>query len=256
MVARALASRGALVALGLALTACGDTGQRVVTVPLSVAGTAASTVDLEGHAVLVEEARVAFGPLYFCAALAPGVENCATAQAESLGTTSFDALDPTEVAMTPLTALTGTLLSAMWDYGRSWSLADTEPSPSPDAVDGAHSAVLVIRDAFDDGAGVPTVRRYRFTLDVDGAGQPSGTMAARMRLASSHEVTRTEAPIVVRFDPTLWASLITADGFDALATLDDPGDGSAIDVPADHLATNALVQALTATGLPSFTFSD
>jgi hypothetical protein len=111
-------------------------------------------------------------------------------------------------------------------------------------VDGARSAVLVLR-ATRDGA----TRRYRMVLDVDGGTQPSGSAAARARLAD-HLLTAGEAGLHVRFDPTLWASMIDYGALDALAP-PTPAD-AALDVPADHPARAAVVAAMTATGLPTF----
>jgi hypothetical protein len=229
----------------LVLAGCGDTGQRRVSFPVAAAGTAPEELEVGEHRVLVEEARVAFGPVYLCATALPGVESCSEAIAEQLGTTSFDALGEEPVPMGPMQALAGTtVLSGMWDYGRSWRVSETTPRPSPGAVDGAHSAVLVVRAT---RAGV--IRRYRMTLDVDGGSQPSGSTATRARLAD-HVLGADERGLTVRFDPTLWASMID---YDALAALPAPEPPDApLDVPEGHVARAAVVAAMTATGLPTF----
>lgn len=229
----------------LALAGCGDTGQRRIEFPISVAGREAAPVVVGDYEVVVEEARLAFGPVYLCATAIAGVESCNEAIAEHLGTTSFDALSAEPVAMGQMQALAGTtVLSGMWDYGRSWRLSETTPRPSANAVDGARSAVLVLR-ATRDGV----TRRYRMALDVDGGTQPSGSTAARARLPE-HLLTSNEAGLTVRFDPTLWASMIDYVALDALPP-PTPAD-AALDVPADHPARAAVIAAMTATGLPTF----
>ncbi len=238
----------ATLAVALALAGpggCGDTGQRRVSFPLAAAGTAPSELRVGDWAVVVEEARVAFGPVYLCSTAVAGLDSCSESVAEHLGTTSFDALSPEPTAMGAMHALTSTVLSGMWDYGRSWRLPETSPRPSADAIEGAHSAVLVVRASDELGA----IRRYRLVLDVDGAGQPSGSTAVRARLGE-HTLTASERGLVVRFDPTLWASMID---FDALATLPEAEPpGAPIEVPPGHVAQNAVTTAMTTSGLPLF----
>jgi hypothetical protein len=228
------------------VTSCGDTGQTRTSFPLAAAGTAAEPVTVGDWDVTVREARLAFGPVYLCSAQNAGLDSCARAAAEHLGATSFDALSPTPTPMGTMSATTGvTVLSGMWDYGRSWRLSETEPRPLAGAVDGAHSAVIELV-ATHHGDGVERV--YRLVLDVDGGTQPSGSTATRARL-TAHEITAREPGLVVRFDPTLWASMID---YDALARLEAPSPGAPIDVPADDMASSALQTALTVTALPSF----
>jgi hypothetical protein len=230
------------------VAACGDTGQRRIAFPITVEGTAAESIVVGGYEVVVEEARVAFGPVYLCATAIAGLENCSEAIAEHLGTTSFDALSVEPVMMGQMHALVGTtVLSGMWDYGRSWRLSERAPRPSPDAVDGAHSAILVVRTSRDG-----VTRRYRMVLDVDGGTQPSGSTAARARLAD-HLLVHDEPGLRVRFDPTLWASMIDYAALDALPP-PDPATG-ALDVPRDHPARAAVIAAMTSTGLPTFAWA-
>lgn len=238
--------RHTLLALAVVLASgCGDTGQARTTVSISAAGTAAETITVGDWDVTVTAARLAFGPVYLCSAQNAGLESCGQAAAEHLGATSFDALADTPSPMGTLTGITGvTVLSGMWDYGRTWRLSEVEPRPLPGAVDGQHSAILEITATHEDG----TTRAYRFVLDVDGRAQPSGSTAARTRLPA-HELSSSDTALVVRFDPTLWASMID---YDALALLPEPGAGTITEVPLDHAASDALTIALTATALPSF----
>jgi hypothetical protein len=234
-----------VVVITALLGGCGDTGQARTTIPISVAGTAPEAITVGDWDVTVREARLAFGPVYLCSAQNAGLESCGQAAAEHLGATSFDALAPTPTPMGTMTGITGvTVLSGMWDYGRTWRLPDVEPRPLHGAIDGQHSAILEVVATHDDG----TMRAYRFVLDVDGGTQPSGSTAARTRLPA-HELSPSDTGLVVRFDPTLWASMID---YDALARLPEPGPGATTVVPAGHTAFDALTIALTATALPSF----
>lgn len=228
----------------LALSACTDTGQSRTTFPISAAGHAPETIAVGDWDVTVREARVAFGPVYLCESQNAGLDACASAAAEHLSATSFDALSDAPTPMGTMTGTSGaTVLSGMWDYGRSWRLSETEPRALAGAVDGSHSAVIEISAVrrVDD-----LERVYRFTLDVDGGTQPSGTTATRARL-TEHQLVANEPGLVVRFDPTLWASMLD---YDALVLL-SPGSGT-VALDADAPESNALVIALTTTGLPSF----
>jgi hypothetical protein len=233
------------LAVSALLGGCGDTGQARTTLPISAAGTAPETVSVGEWEVTVTSARLAFGPVYLCSAQNAGLESCGQAAAEHLGATTFDALAPTPTPMGTMTGITGvTVLSGMWDYGRTWRLSEVEPHPLPSAVDGQHSAILEVAARHEDG----TNRSYRFVLDVDGRTQPSGSTAVRARL-SAHALSPSDRGLVVRFDPTLWASMID---YDALALLPEPSPGATTEVPPDHAAADALTIALTATALPSF----
>ncbi len=239
-----------VILITVSLGGCGDTGQGRVSFPLAAAGTPAAELRVGDWTVTVEEARVSFGPLYLCASQTAGLENCALAAAEHLGASSVDALSASPTPMGTMEATSGvTVLSGMWDHGRSWRLGETAPRPLAGAVDGERSLVMLIR-AEDEARGI--ARLYRVALDVDGGSQPSGTLAVRSRLPA-HLITEAEPGLVVRFDPSLWASMID---YDALATLPEPGTaGTPIDVPPGHSARDALVAAVTATGLPSFEWS-
>jgi len=235
-----------LTLAALVLAGCGETGGARTSFALAAAGTAPSSQRVGDWDVVVDVATLAYGPVYLCSSVNAGLENCATAAAEHLGATSFDALAPEPSPMGTMDALTGvTVLSAMWDYGRTWRLPDAAPRALEGAVEGEHSAILEIaatRRA--DGA----VRRYRFVLDVDGGSQPSGTLTVRARLPE-HVVDGTERGLVVRFDPSLWASMVD---FDALATLPEESPGELLEVPSDHAASSALTTALTTTALPTY----
>ena len=233
----------------LALSACGETGQSRTTFPIAAAGNAPETIAVGEWDVTVREARLAFGPVYLCESQNAGLESCANAAAEHLAATTFDALSEVPTPMGTMTGTSGaTVLSGMWDYGRSWRLSETTPRPLAGAVDGSRSAVIeiVARHRADDDE-----RAYRFELDVDGRSQPSGSTAVRARLVA-HELAAIEPGLVVRFDPTLWASMID---YDALALLPEPWPGATVVVPADHAASSALTTALTTTALPTFDWS-
>ena len=160
-----LASLGMLLSLG-----CTEVGATHLQIPMMVEGTAPSAIRVGEYEVEVQEARVAFGPLYLCTSRLPDVDICPAAIAENLTTTSFDALADAPTQAGTLQGFTQVSRSAMWDYGRTWRIADARPHASAQAVDGAHSAVMVLAATH-----LGETRHFRFVLDVDGGSQPSGT---------------------------------------------------------------------------------
>lgn len=231
--------RGALVGL-FVLAGCTEVGATHVHLPMQVQGTAPSRIRVATYDVEVEEARVAFGPVYLCTSRLPDVDICPTSIAENLETTAFDALSETPTSAGTLEGFTQVSRSAMWDYGRTWRIAEARPHPAPQAIEGQHSAVLVIAATH-----LGETRHFRFVLDVDGGSQPSGTTAVRARL-SEQSLTPQVQSLLVRFDPTLWASMVDYDTLWELPVSD------VIAVPPGHPAENALRLAMVLNGLPTF----
>jgi hypothetical protein len=234
-IASRLASLGMLLSLG-----CTEVGATHLQIPMIVEGTAPSAIRVGEYEVEVEEARVAFGPLYLCTSRLPDVDICPAAIAENLTTTSFDALADAPTQAGTLQGFTQVSRSAMWDYGRTWRIADARPQASAQAVDGAHSAVMVLAATH-----LGETRHFRFVLDVDGGSQPSGTTAVRARL-TEQALTPVLRAVHVRFDPTLWASMVDYD------TLWELPVSELIAVPTGHPAENALRLAMVLNALPTF----
>jgi hypothetical protein len=234
-----LALRLACSAAALA-AGCTDVGATRLQIPMLVEGTAPSLIRVADYEVEVEEARVAFGPVYLCTSRLPDVDICPAAIAENLTTTSFDALADAPTQAGTLQGFTQVSRSAMWDYGRTWRIADARPHASAQAVDGAHSAVIVL-----SATHLGETRHFRLMLDVDGGSQPSGTTAVRARLAEQ-ALTPALREVHVRFDPTLWASMVDYD------TLWELPVSETIEVPPGHPAENAMRLAMVLNGLPTF----
>ena len=231
------------LALALSLlSGCTDVGAQRLQVPMFLQGTAPSLIRVADYDVEVDQAQVAFGPLYLCASRLPDVDICPTSIAENLQTTSFDALSERATMAGTLSGFTQTSRSGMWDYGRTWRISDRVVRPSAQAIDGAHSAVLVLT-ATRGGES----RHFRFVLDVDGGSQTSGTTAVRARL-TEQALTPSLASLEVRFDPTLWASLVDYD------TLWELPVSEMIDVPAGHPAESSVRLAMVLNGLPTMTW--
>ena len=134
----------ALTPILLLASGCLDTGQARVDVPLYLAGTnLTSPVLTAGNlAVQVDQAKLAFGPLYLCAGTSAG-ELCDTARLEWLDAAVVDLLAPAPVYVGDLSGTTGPLRSWMYDLGISSQLTRDQPFILPAAASlGGNSFVI------------------------------------------------------------------------------------------------------------------
>ena len=119
------------LALVLLLTACGDTGGDAFSIPLIAGGaTDARSFEDDGFTITLDDARIGYGPVYFCATSAADLGLCPAALAEFRGAATVD-VSTAEVEMVgSIEARSGTIRSGMWDYARPFLLAQMRPRPS------------------------------------------------------------------------------------------------------------------------------
>jgi hypothetical protein len=225
--------------LALSVIGCGRTAQDRESFPIHGAGTGEVTFESNGWSVTLVRADVGFGPVYFCATSSSDLDVCTQAEGEWRDAATVNALDPTPEMLGDADAVTSTVRSAMFDYGRSWHIGAPSPTPSPGAPDG-RSAVLVARasrgeDTLEVRAAIDVHPRIAGGHVVIGA--PTGT----------HAIAGSDA-LVVRMDPAAWWRRVD---FDAVQALDEDGDGFVELAPGDG-PYEALVIAMTAGRLPRF----
>ena len=184
-------------------SACVDTAQDQVVVPLSVAGTDSSGLVAAGNIpVTLDRADLAFGPLYLCSGPTAG-DLCDVARLEWLDSVVVDATDPAPTQAGELEGLSGVVLSWMYDLGISSQLTRTEPFVLEAAetlggvslvisgqaeVDGTpvgFSASVAAQQTNDTEIGVPIVRRS-------------------LSEVFNRDVTPDEPGLLIRFDPQPW----------------------------------------------------
>lgn len=228
------------VVLGVVLFGgCTEPSQSRVTFPALGEGEAPREIVVDAWRATLTEARVAFGPAYFCATAAADVDLCPTAVAELRASATFDALDPSLQMLGTMSAVTATVRSGMFDYGRTWFLPASRSAPTEGAVDGAHSARLRARATHDDG------RTFELVADVDIDALVAGTSVVRA-FRTMHSITGANDAMVVHVDASAWLAGLDYDELDALR-----GDDDVLEVPAGSHSMNALVVALTNQGLPT-----
>jgi hypothetical protein len=226
-----------LVALLAASSSCVDRGRTRVSIPVHGAGTGTRTFVVGDTNVVLDDARVAWGPAYFCTTPFADVDLCPTALAEVRSAATIDALDDTPQMVGELEGISGTLRSAMFDYGITWLLPAAAASVDPGAVDGAHSA------HFAGSATRAGVTRH-FVVDVDMIPRSSGVSAAH-GVPTLHTLSERADALVVRFDP---AAIFAGADFSELSTM----TGDPVVVPEDSSIYQTVVIALSSSALPAF----
>jgi hypothetical protein len=212
----------------LLVPGCIDTGLDEVSVPLSVRGTEIDgpVTGRDDVPVEIDQASLAFGPLYLCAGRQAG-ELCETAQLEWLDSIVVEPLTTGPVEAGELNGLTGTVRSWMYDLGITSLLTQPDPVvlPAAEALGGASIVVsgsavaqdvtirfqtaLAIQQEDDTEIGVPVVRSA-----------PADAM--------DHDVETDEAGLLLVFDAHDWVTDI-----DFVALLDDDACQTIVDQECD-----------------------
>lgn len=192
-----------LVAFG-----CSDPGPRPIEVPLTVSGDSSSaTIETAlGPALRLEEARLAFGPLYFCAGPS-GAASCDVARLEWLETAVVDLLDDATRPAGTLRGTSGHVASYLCDLGISSQLTDDEPFVRDAAAElGGNS--LVLRGSVEWGS-----RRLPWSAslvlaqtDATVQGTPLIQSSQSQRLAQ--DITDDLARVNVRFSASKWLTAV------------------------------------------------
>lgn len=229
-------------ALFCLLVACAEGGQERVTIALSTSGVPARTVAIAGGELTLTRADVAFGPAYFCASEGARSELCEVALAELRDVVLVRALDPTPQAAGSLSATTGEIRSAMFDYGRYWLLTQSAPQVAPAAPEG-HSALL-------EGTVQRAERTLRFRVAIDIAPRVAGDSALNAQ-RTRHVVAGERERLAVFVDPHRWVERLDAD---ALFALDQDGDGS-VTVEPGTVAYESILQGMTSRAPATFAWS-
>ena len=227
---RALAA--ATGALSLACLACGDTGSERVEIPAVARGSAQTSLSVGAASFKLNRAQVGFGPVYFCATAGAEVELCEVALAELLTTLTIDGLDAQSQPIGTLQATTGSVRSALYDYGISWLLTQQAARPS-DGSPGGHSALL-------DGSVERDGRTLSFSVQVDIKPRGPGDAAVNAQ-RTSHEISGRSDRLTVAVDPYRWLENVE---LDPLFALDSDGDGNVV-IAEDTQAYQAIVQGMT-----------
>ncbi len=228
-----------LATFGGATLGCSGTGQPEIAYQAFAAPIVPASITAGDWTVTLDEASVAFGPAYFCAAASGSADLCETAIGELTEIRALNLLDATPQPLGEARGLIGTIRSASYDYGVHWFF--TEESPvAAEAAPGGHSARFA-------GQATKGATALRFVADVDVIPQFQGLRAVPSAEASAVIEDR-DVRLDVGFDPGAWLSNVD---FDLAA----PEPGSAYVIAPGSRNHGALVIAMTAQETPSFTWT-
>lgn len=218
---------------------CGDTGQKQIEYPIYGKGTTSLVFSTGGWQVELTQAKLAIGPVYFCATAAASADLCPTAVQEFRDTAVIDGINPKLQRLGTVSGLTGLIHSATFDYGISWFPTQTASTAMERSLNG-HSSHF-------EGTATKDARVLRFVADIDIHPQYRGTSAVQglaLRMAE-----KMPGGLVVAIDPPVWFAGVSFD--DLSADTSDP-----LRIPAESIAANALSIAITTTAPPRFTWSE
>ncbi len=221
-----------LVALLGAASGCGDTLGSRVEIPASARGSNEHDFEVGDFSIHMERADIGFGPLYMCASTVPSSELCENALAELVPSVTIDGLDGSPQPLPSLDGTTGTVRSAVFDYGISWTLTDEAPEPSAGAP-GGHSARFA-------GTATRGTESFAFVADVDVVVATAGRMASGLALDEVIENDPSALEIIV--DPRAYLSDVDFEALSVLATSSDP-----VRIEKDTPSYNSIILQMTST---------
>jgi hypothetical protein len=227
-----------LLALALIL-GCSSTGQPEVSYEAYAVPAAPGPIPSGEFTVTLDEAVVAFGPAYFCAAASGSSTLCEAAVAELTEITAINALDPAPQALGTVDGFTGKIQSASYDFGVHWFLTENEPTPAPVAP-GGHAARFVGRAVRDDIT-------VDFVADIDVLAQFQGQRAVPTAPVSA-DVGEEGARLEVHIDPGAWLAGVDWEA----ATLSSVSPYPIAVGSPEH---NAIVIAMVSTHPPVFVWT-
>lgn len=238
-----------LLALGAQLPcACLDTGQAELSIPLLVAGTSVAEPIAASNGWLIElqQAQLAFGPLYLCAGYQAG-GLCETARAEWLDSTVVDALAADAVPAGVLHGVSGPVRSWMYDLGITSLLTQQRPVALGAAQSlGGNSVRLA-------GVARKEARALSFLLELPVQQEEATELGVSLVRKSSSDAfeqeLRGDEALTVRFAPHGWVRDLD---FDALAS---SAASETATLAPESQAERALRSALVAGERPAFEWS-
>jgi hypothetical protein len=140
----------------LCSAACIDAAQEEVSIPLAVAGRSAAKAfeTKRGFAIALDEAKLAFGPLYLCAGATAG-SLCETASVEWTDAALVDLLRDSPTRVGELSGLSGRVRSFMYDLGLTSLLTESRPLVLDAARKLSGNSLRLVGRVDVDGTNIP-----------------------------------------------------------------------------------------------------
>jgi len=196
---------------GIVLSGCTGTGQPEVSFPAFFVPTAENSFVVGDVTVTLSEARVAFGPAYFCASASGSATLCETARGEILEEAVFDLLSAERQMVGTYHGFVGQVRSASYDQGIHWFLPQQEAQSDQNAPLG-HSALF-------RGTASRAGSQVAFEMHIDIVPQYRGQRAVPT-VTVQGDVTEATESVEMRLDLESWLS--TVDYEQMLVSGEDP----------------------------------
>jgi hypothetical protein len=187
------------VLLSFVLSGCTGTGQPDVSFPAYFVPTANKSFVVGEFTVDLSEARVAFGPVYFCASASGSATLCETALGEIRDEAVFDALASDRQGVGTYHGFVGEVRSGSYDHGIHWFLPQEEARASTEAP-GGHSALF-------RGTASRAGMKAAFEMHIDVVPQYRGQRAVPTVSVDGHVTEATES-VEMRIDLESWLSTV------------------------------------------------
>jgi hypothetical protein len=156
--------------------------------------------------VILTEAHLAFGPMYFCDD--PEGKDCGESIAELTTVTEIDLLSPEPQPLGDVKGFAGAIRSADFDYGISWPQAESAPRPHSTLEHSAH----FIGTATKGGA------QFGFEINVDATPRARGVHAVLVKGVSA-DIKDSSQTLTLAFDAQAWWSMVDFDSHDYSSVL-------------------------------------
>lgn len=227
--------------------ACSGTGQPEISYAAYATPIAPGpAVEAGDFTVSLDEATLAFGPVYFCAAASGSATLCETAVAEITGTFAIDLRSAEPQPLGLVNGFTGEIRSASFDFGIHWFLTESQPVASPVAP-GKHSARF-------RGHAESASARIAFVAEIDVLPQFQGQRAVPSVEAIA-AVGERRPELRIEFDAASWIAAIDWQKAAAAAAASNAGaDDAPYRIEIGSPEHNAVVIAMVSKKPPAFSW--
>lgn len=153
-----------LLALSFVAFGCITSSRHEIALPLSVKSPATTFEDANGWRVSLQEAKLAIGPIYFCASTEGAPDNCGDALAEFREVAIVDLLQESSELENGIRGFNGLVASYFGAYGRVWLKSESKPKAINNTfVDSAR----FVFEATRENAGVTESKTFSFEIQLN-----------------------------------------------------------------------------------------
>jgi hypothetical protein len=229
--------------------ACSGTGQPEISYAAYATPIAPGpAIEAGDFTISLDEATLAFGPVYFCAAASGSATLCETAVAEITDTFAIDLRSAEPQPLGLVNGFTGEIRSASFDFGIHWFLTESQPVASPVAP-GKHSVRF-------RGHAESASAQIAFVAEIDVLPTLRGQRAVPS-VETFANVGERRPELHIEFDAASWIAAIDWEKVEAGAAASNAGgDDAPYRIEIGSPEHNAVVIAMVSKKPPAFLWVD